>query len=360
MLLQRMNSSILRKISIFMMAFLLGFAALGAIETVSNSFVPVYADSDDMNNAIDNDQDTSDEDDPDTPYNDAGSLEKMVIGFYDVQLNIFGKEIDFSNLSDSLVNFLSFDSYEDHESFFDMYGFFKNNVYPLVQGMAVSLLTLMMMFKFIKECLEVERFSWEKVLMLLAKMFLVNMFIMSSFEILSLFFEWVMDLMNGLTASLPSTSERIVSIGEVFAVGVTEAGWIEKAIIVVIALVMAFAYYGTTIAVVGQVLIRYVKILVGMAFSPLPIAISMDEQHGTDVMRYLFWMTGVFLQAPIIRIFLSIYNQLLAELCANVPEFSVFDPGEFIPFLIGISLVNGLLAMMINMAQQVTDRIMPA
>lgn len=350
-----------------------GMFATSAISGEGSLFMPLHAEETDIyvdpNLDGDVDRPTVYAEDEDSEYDKDGKLENLVIGLYSVKIKLFGIEIDFSNLAKSLNNFLSFDkmkriSIESGSSGFNLYNFFRDTVWGLTKGMGVTLLTLMMMWKFIKECFEVERFSWERALMILAKTFFYNMFIAYSFDILALFFEWVMDFMNAIInvgGGTGSAAESIRSLGEVFAVAITDSSWIEKALILIIALLMCFTYYGTIVGAVGEVIVFYVKALAGMAFSPIAMGISVDESHGTDVMRYIFWMTGVFLQAPLIKVGLSVYNLLLNELVANNGgELSIIhDPGGFVSFFVGVSLVNGLLTMFIHMAQQVTDRVLP-
>ena len=359
------------KIKIIFFSFFMAFSVITYCQ-ISQPLI-VYADTDyevpDGPGNSDLDDDSKEEDENDIEYNEDGWMEQMVVGFYNVNLTIFGKDINFSNLASSMEQFISFDQMQNIE--FDatvengtkplnLYQMFKGTVYPIIKGMGISLLTMMMMWKFIKECLEVERFSWERAMMLIAKTFIVNMFINNSFEILEIFFSWVMDLFNVIIPASTAQS-NITNIGQVFAAGITaDPNYISKAMIMVVSMLMAFVYYGTCITVICQVLVRYVKILIGMAFAPIPMALSVDEQHGTDVLRYIFWMTGVFLQAPILKVCFFIYNSLLGELGTQIATMNDFSVYTLIPACLMISLITGFLAMMINMAQQVTDRIMPA
>lgn len=299
-------------------------------------------------------------------YDEDGMLENAIIDAFTAKVTLFGTDIDFSNIGDSMAGFLSFDSMQSKSidasgNSVNLYNIFKETVYPAAQGMGVSILTLMMMWKFIKEALEVERFSWQRVVMLVARACIVNMFIVNSFEMLSMLFQTVMDLMSHMSLGNIVTSAGASGLGQVFAAAISDtSNWVIKIVMFFTGLLMVFTWYGTATAVVVQVLTRYVKILVGMALSPIPIALAVDEQHGTDSMRYLLWMTGVFLQAPIIQVCIQIYNLLLSEYCSSLGDLSSIDFGTVIPLCIGVGLINGLLAAMISMAQQVTDKLIPA
>lgn len=373
MQLKQLSQHISKKSKIIIMALFMAFSVVSFTQISEPTIV--YAElpgegstGEGTGNSDVGETDDENTEDSEISYDEDGNMEKAVIGMYNVKLTMFGMNIDFSNISKSMDDLITFQTMKDLSikgstesgGTFNPYTLFKETVYPLVKSIGISLLTMMMMWKFVKECLEVERFSWERAMMLIARTFIVNMFINYSFEILELFYGVVMELFDKIIVSDAAVS-NITNIGEVFAAGITK-DWnpISKAVIMVIGMLMAFVYYGTCITVICQVLVRYVKILVGMAFAPIPLALSVDEQHGTDVFRYIFWMFGVFLQAPILKICFYIYNSLLGELGTQIATMKDFDVFTLIPACLMISIITGLLAMLINMAQQVTDRIMPA
>lgn len=300
-------------------------------------------------------------------YNHDGVFEKIVVALYDGKFKLFGKTLNFGNLGATISTFIDFNNMKSTEidgegdvGKFNPYNFFYQTVYPLCKGIGVSLLVLMMFYKYVKECLEIERFTWQRALMLFAKTYFVAMFVDYSFEIIELFAGTAMDLFSKVTASLVSVNgsgQSVASLGEMFASIITDtSGWIPKVAILIIGIVTAFTYYGTAIGIIGQVIVRYIKILCAMAFAPIPLAMSLDEQHGGDSMKYIFWMFGVFLQAPIMEICARIYTLLLNE---AVSSFGSVDLGDVICVGLAVSLINGILAMLLNMAQQFTDRILP-
>lgn len=300
-------------------------------------------------------------------YNHDGVFEKIVVALYDGKFKLFGKTLNFGNLGATISTFIDFNNMKSTEidgegdvGKFNPYNFFYQTVYPLCKGIGVSLLVLMMFYKYVKECLEIERFTWQRALMLFAKTYFVAMFVDYSFEIIELFAGTAMELFSKVTASLVSVNgsgQSVASLGEMFASIITDtSGWIPKVAILIIGIVTAFTYYGTAIGIIGQVIVRYIKILCAMAFAPIPLAMSLDEQHGGDSMKYIFWMFGVFLQAPIMQICARIYTLLLNE---AVSSFGSVDLGDVICVGLAVSLINGILAMLLNMAQQFTDRILP-
>ena len=297
-------------------------------------------------------------------YDKDGLLETTIISAFAAKVTLFGTDIDFSNIGDSMASFLDNSMYslsiDTNGKSVNLYDVFKTKVYPAAQGMAVSLLTIMILWKFIKEALEVERFSWQRVVMIMARAFIVNMFVLHSFEILTMFFNTVMSLMGKMSLGATVSAVGASGLGQVFASAITNANHLNKIIIFLTGLFMVFTWYGTATAVVIQVLTRYIKILFAMALSPIPISLTVDEQHGTDAMRYLLWAFGVFLQAPIIQVCIQIYNLLLSEYSTVLTDLSSVSFGTVIPLCLGIGLINGLLAAMISMAQQITDKMIPA
>lgn len=300
-------------------------------------------------------------------YNHDGVFEKIVVALYDGKFKLFGKTLNFGDLGATISTFIDFNNMKSTEidgegdvGKFNPYNFFYQTVYPLCKGIGVSLLVLMMFYKYVKECLEIERFTWQRALMLFAKTYFVAMFVDYSFEIIELFAGTAMDLFSKVTANLVSVNgsgQSVASLGEMFASIITDtSGWIPKVAILIIGIVTAFTYYGTAIGIIGQVIVRYIKILCAMAFAPIPLAMSLDEQHGGDSMKYIFWMFGVFLQAPIMQICARIYTLLLNE---AVSSFGSVELGDVICVGLAVSLINGILAMLLNMAQQFTDRILP-
>lgn len=300
-------------------------------------------------------------------YNHDGVFEKIVVALYDGKFKLFGKTLNFGDLGATISTFIDFNNMKSTEidgegdvGKFNPYNFFYQTVYPLCKGIGVSLLVLMMFYKYVKECLEIERFTWQRALMLFAKTYFVAMFVDYSFEIIELFAGTAMDLFSKVTANLITVNgsgQSVASLGEMFASIITDtSGWIPKVAILIIGIVTAFTYYGTAIGIIGQVIVRYIKILCAMAFAPIPLAMSLDEQHGGDSMKYIFWMFGVFLQAPIMQICARIYTLLLNEAVAS---FGSVELGDVICVGLAVSLINGILAMLLNMAQQFTDRILP-
>lgn len=300
-------------------------------------------------------------------YNHDGVFEKIVVALYDGKFKLFGKTLNFGNLGATISTFIDFNNMKSTEidgegdvGKFNPYNFFYQTVYPLCKGIGVSLLVLMMFYKYVKECLEIERFTWQRALMLFAKTYFVAMFVDYSFEIIELFAGTAMNLFSKVTANLVTVNgggQSVASLGEMFASIITDtSGWIPKVAILIIGIVTAFTYYGTAIGIIGQVIVRYIKILCAMAFAPIPLAMSLDEQHGGDSMKYIFWMFGVFLQAPIMQICARIYTLLLNE---AVSSFGSVELGDVICVGLAVSLINGILAMLLNMAQQFTDRILP-
>lgn len=300
-------------------------------------------------------------------YNHDGVFEKIVVALYDGKFKLFGKTLNFGNLGATISTFIDFNNMKSTEidgegdvGKFNPYNFFYQTVYPLCKGIGVSLLVLMMFYKYVKECLEIERFTWQRALMLFVKTYFVAMFVDYSFEIIELFAGTAMDLFSKVTANLVTVNgggQSVASLGEMFASIITDtSGWIPKVAILIIGIVTAFTYYGTAIGIIGQVIVRYIKILCAMAFAPIPLAMSLDEQHGGDSMKYIFWMFGVFLQAPIMQICARIYTLLLNE---AVSSFGSVELGDVICVGLAVSLINGILAMLLNMAQQFTDRILP-
>ena len=234
--------------------FLALFVVLGCVCSASMmSYEPIHAD--DTTDMIDPDHDGDVDYDKDHATEvGTGVLENMLISLYSAKITMFGMPIDFANLPNSIDRFIDFESMQHivaggaQQSSNDdsktgkvagtprddssdvaatqgitLFSFFKNTIFPIAQGLGTTLLTLMLLWKYIKECLEVERFTWERALMIFAKCFIVNMFIAGSFDILCMFAETAGNLMN----SIVFTDPEIVGIGEALADAVTNTtSWI--------------------------------------------------------------------------------------------------------------------------------------
>lgn len=285
-----------------------------------------------------------------------GPLEKIIEGVYGAKLTMFNQPVDFSNLSLTVYRMLSWDSMQSASTGsgggIHIYGLFKNQVFPIANTIGISLLTLLILWRFFKESLELERFTWQRAFMLFVRFMVLLALMNASFTIIEQLATVAMDVIQ----SLPIQGTDVGGIGEAISQAIAdETGWIEKVAIFVLGLSLAFAYYGTAISVIVLVVVRFFKIYIAMSMAPIPIALTVDESRGGDVWRYFFWSFGLFLQAPIIAIGLYIYSGLLSEINTG----SASGISVIIPLAIGISLCNGLLSAFLHGSEQITERLLP-
>lgn len=271
-----------------------------------------------------------------------------------------GVEINFDDLANSLDQLLTFDQfYQASINGQSVFGFFYNSLYGACKGLGSAIITLMVLWRYIKNATMIGRFSWEQNLLLFARFMIILAFVNVSFEFLSLASGKVLGLMN---VGSFTNYQQVSGIGTALSVGVSRCNfWMGKMAVFCLGLVLAMAYYGTAVGVVTLVLVRMFKILAVLAVSPIPIALTIDNDRGKDVLSYYFYAFGLFLQAPIIHIGLFVYSHLLTEmmLSGDATITKLNEIGNIIPLALGISIGNALLTAYIHMTERFTDRILP-
>lgn len=295
-------------------------------------------------------------------YNKQGLLEKLVVEAFTAKVILFGEEIDFSDLYKTLSRFLVYSDFNKinvHASSqeLNLYKVFRDVVWVAVKAIAISLATIMTMWRILKEGMEVERFSWQKLMMIIARLFLLNMFITYSWELIGFFFDWIMTLMNVFDFGVSSLQTPTTNVGYVFATGITESKSLLKGLYFTVGLAVVFLYYGTAISCIIKVVIRYIKILFCMAFSPMPLALCADRDYGTDAIRVFMMMCGIFIQAPIMKVSMQFYELLVSEFSASIANTSSVNFGTVIPICIGMGLLNGILSSLLTMSEEITEKI---
>ena len=296
-------------------------------------------------------------------YDKTGKTENFLLTMYTAKVKIFGEDIDFSDLSKTLSRFLEYSDFEkininaSNSNSVNLYKFFKDVIWTAIKAICTVLCTVMFLWRLIKEGMEVERFSVEKFLMMLARLIMLNMFITYSWQILGIFFHWVMQLMDVFDFGADTYQVPATNIGYVFATAITESKNILKGVYFIIGFGTVLMYYATATACIVKVVVRYVKVLFGLAISPVPFALCMDRDYGNDAIRVLLMICGLFIQAPLMKVSLSFYNFLVAEFASSVSAATSIEIGTIIPMCIGIGLLNALLSALFSMSEEFTERL---
>lgn len=279
---------------------------------------------------------------------------EKVVEIYDVKISVFGKEVNFGNIADSVNSFISF---TDIQSFGNgMYNTILSGISGSTKSLGIAIATLMILWEFFKEGLEIgggaNNVTWERLAMLFVRFGATVLLISYSVDILTRLAGLSVELMNTATGGVQDST---VNIGTALETAMTgDAGTLGKIAIFAVAIMLIFPYYGTAISVLTLVFVRILKVIVAIAFAPIPIGLSVGNFRQQDAMRYFFWAFGVLIQAPIIRLGTNLYSMMLSSLGQSVGSGGI---GDAIALALGICVCNGVLAASIHMSEQVTQRL---
>lgn len=260
-------------------------------------------------------------------------------------LNLFGVEFSTTDMSGTIQQLTDF-SKTSKMSIYTIGASLNSIVVPV----ALSLLTLFFMISLIKRFTEIEKVSWERLLLWGCYFFLIKSLVEKSYSLLTI----VMNIVNGvytdisarlatsvaqssLAESIVNTFESMNSLGDVI-VGL------------VLYLILAIPFIGSIVQIWAQVLLRVVKLMLCMAFSPIPISMAVEgETFRGKAISYFMYSAGVGFESIVILIGSWIYTKGMADVASN--GASPFNA------IIGMLIMNALFIAVIQLSHEFSERI---
>lgn len=269
----------------------------------------------------------------------------LISNLYSIDgLNLFGVKFSTSNITDTITQLTDF-SQTKTMSIYTI----GRSINSVVVPVALSLLTLFFMISLIKRLTEIEKVSWERVLLWGCYFFLIKALVEKSYTLLTT----VMNIVNGVYTDVASkltisgtlsiaqtikdTFNSMDSLGDVLWGGV-------------IYVILAIPFIGSIVQIWTQVLLRVVKLMLCMAFSPVPIAMGIEgETYRGKAISYFMYAAGVGFESIVILIGSWVYTMGLSDVSSSgsSPLSSV----------IGMLIMNALFIAIIQLSHEFSERI---
>ncbi len=271
-------------------------------------------------------------------------MDSIIRLLYSFKFTVFGIELDSSDLVSSIEKLTNFSNVSN----INIWSIGKT-VNDCIVPIGLSLLILFFMINLIKKSMEVEKISWERLVMSFVSFFLLKYFIQHGYEFLSS----IMNITNSIFVSVTnaiSSSNTNIDIAETLIEAVPD-GFVNSIMTYGLYLILFIPFMTTIIQILTQIFLRIVKLILCFAFSPIPIALAADDEGRGKAIQYFMFVASVGLEAIIIYIATNIYSIGLAGLSSTVGSTNAIST------IIAMLFLNGMYLAVIQYASQFSERL---
>lgn len=270
----------------------------------------------------------------------------LIRSLFDLKFSILGFDIDISNIVPTIRSLCDFEQIKQSDIWF-LAEIANKFLIPL----GLSLLTLFCLIEFFNRSLEIERLSWERIMMVIIKYLFMKMLVTHSFMFITTILGIFNDAFLGLTAVFVNTS-GMASLGDTMYNLVNDAdGFLMDIMTALIILILYIPFIGTIIGALGQVFIRMVKLIAAVAVAPIPLGISVYEKLQQVSIRYAMSVAAIGLEALLMIICVSIYSIAIGSVSVNGAGV-----GETVSKLVGMLLANGILMGSLSLSSSLAEK----
>lgn len=269
---------------------------------------------------------------------------KGISSIYKIDVKLFGINFSTDDMYGTIASLTNFDKTKS----LSIYTIGKT-INELVVPVALSLLTLFFMISLIKRFTEIEKVGWERVLLWGCYFFLIKAFVHRSYSLLTTIMGIVnniyVDVSNALSvgSGVSSISQNVANAFKNY----TSLGNILFGILLYV--ILAIPFIGSIIQIWAQVLLRVVKLMLCMAFSPIPLAMAVEgETYRGKAISYFMYAAGVGFESIVILLGSWIYTQGLSSVSKMTNAF---------PQIIGVLVMNALFVAIIQLSHEFSERI---
>lgn len=261
------------------------------------------------------------------------SLFSISFTFLDININIG----DVIGTITQLANF----SVMSKKSVFSL----ASSCYNVVKPVGLSLLGLFIMIKFIKEAMEVSKITWERIVMIAIEFLFYKFLIDNSFSFLTTIMNICSELFtkvsNVIAVNSINTSQTIGDALAEFCSG----NMIQQALLMIVVFMLWIGIIGTLVGVVVQIIMTFVKIILGFAVSPIPIAMGLSESGGSNTTKtFIMWIVSLGLE------------YILMMICAKIYSVGLGTIDSSLGGVLGIFFANTLLLAMISSCSTLAEK----
>lgn len=245
-------------------------------------------------------------------------MDGLIRLLYSFKFNVFGIELDSGNLIGTVQKLTNFSNVQN----INIWSIGKT-VNDCIVPVALSLLILFFMINLIKKSMEVERISWERVVMAFISFLLLKYFIMNGYDFLSTIMNIVNDIFITVTNVLSNNNTNI-NIADTLINAVPD-GFVDSIMTYGLYLILFIPFMTTIVQILTQIFLRVIKLILCFAFAPIPIALAADDEGRNKAVQYFLFAASVGLEAVIIYLATNIYAVGLSGLSGTVGSTSAIS-----------------------------------
>ena len=263
---------------------------------------------------------------------------------YSFKFTVFGINIDSGNLIGTVESLTNFSSVQGINIW--SIGKTVNNV---IVPIALSLLILFFMINLIKKSMEVERMSWERVVMAFVSFLLLKYFIQNGYDFLVAIMNITNDIFVSVTEAISNTNTTI-NIADVLINAVPD-GFVDSIMTYGLYLILFIPFMTTIVQILTQIFLRVIKLILCFAFSPIPIALAADDEGRSKAVQYFLFAASVGIEAVIIYIATNIYAIGLQGLSGTVASTNAIST------IVAMLFLNGMYLAVIQYSSQFSEKL---
>lgn len=271
-------------------------------------------------------------------------MDHLIRILYNFKFTVFGVTLDSGNLVGSVQQLTNFSNVQNINIW--NIGMTVNNV---IIPIALSLLILFFMINLIKKSMEVERISWERVVMAFVSFLLLKYFIQNGYSFLSSIMNIVNDIFVSVTNVLSNGNSNI-DIAETLIKAVP-SGFVDKIMTYGLYLILFIPFMTTIVQILTQIFLRIVKLILCFAFAPIPIALAADDEGRGKAIQFFLFAASVGLEAVIIYIATNVYAIGLAGLSSTVSSTNAIST------IVAMLFLNGMYLAVIQYGSQFAEKL---
>lgn len=271
-------------------------------------------------------------------------MDDLIRILYNFKFTVFGVTLDSGNLVGSVQQLTNFSNVQNINIW--SIGMTVNNV---IIPIALSLLILFFMINLIKKSMEVERISWERVVMAFVSFLLLKYFIQNGYSFLSSIMNIVNDIFVSVTNVLSNGNSNI-DIAETLIKAVP-SGFVDKIMTYGLYLILFIPFMTTIVQILTQIFLRIVKLILCFTFAPIPIALAADDEGRGKAIQFFLFAASVGLEAVIIYIATNVYAIGLAGLSSTVSSTNAIST------IVAMLFLNGMYLAVIQYGSQFAEKL---
>ena len=263
---------------------------------------------------------------------------------YSFKFTVFGIEIDSGNLIGTVESLTNFSNVQG----INIWSIGKT-VNDVIVPIALSLLILFFMINLIKKSMEVERMSWERVVMAFVSFLLLKYFIQHGYDFLIAIMNITSDIFISVTEVISNTNSTI-NIADVLIDAVPD-GFVDSIMTYGLYLILFIPFMTTIVQILTQIFLRVIKLILCFAFSPIPIALAADDEGRSKAIQYFLFAASVGIEAVIIYIATNIYAIGLQGLSSTVESTNAIST------IVAMLFLNGMYLAVIQYSSQFSEKL---